>query len=139
MRVIATVAAPLGLALSLVLAGCGSDPPTKEDTAKTREAICSSGGGGGGGGGDPCTSGTGYCPPECGYCFTSASQRLELQNLWECTPGGGGGGGGGGEGSGSCSADQVYAAHAIYNMNPGDDAGTILAVLCDDARVRAEA
>jgi len=135
MRMATTVASIFALGLSLGLVGCGSEPPPKEDTNATRQAICS-GGGGGGGGGDPCTSTTGFCPAECGYCFSSASQRLELQNLWECTPGGGGGGGGG---SSSCSADQTYAAHGLYNMNPGDDPATILAVLCDDARTRAEA
>ena len=136
MRVAVCVAFLALACVSIFATGCGSDPPTKEDTAKTREAICS--GGGGGGGGDPCTSTTGYCPAECGYCFSSAKQRLELQNMWECTPGNGGGGGGGG-GGGSCSADQAYGAHELYNMNPGDDPATVLAVLCDNARSRAEA
>ncbi len=132
MRTAVTVSTTL-LFFSIAAAGCASDPPTKEDTGQAREAICGTGGGGGGGG-DPCTSSTGYCPPECGYCFSSVSQRLQLQNLWQCEPGGGGGGGG----NASCSADQAYGAHELYNMNPGDDPATVLAVLCDNARARAE-
>ncbi len=84
-----TTIGTITLSLTFAGVGCGSEPP-KEETAKTREAICS----GGGGGGDACTT-SGYCPPECSTCFSSVSERLSLQNLWNCEPGGGGGGGGG--------------------------------------------
>jgi hypothetical protein len=92
-----------GLAtLAGVLSACSSESEP-EDIAQVREAICS---GGGGGGGDACTNGGGYCPPECSTCFTSVQQRIQLQNLWECTPiGGGGGGGGGGPTCSTCQSN----------------------------------
>ncbi len=104
MRTLNAVATAILLTLSLVAAGCNSDPTTeKEDTAMLREAICS----GGGGGGDACTT-TGYCPAECSQCFSSVSERVKLQNLWACDPlSGGGGGGGGGGGSHGCSQTQI--------------------------------
>lgn len=92
-RTLSKVATWLGLGLAWALAACssGGDGPPKESTKSTKEAICSSGGG------DACINDTGYCPPECGSCFASVAQRIELRNLWECStePGDTGGGGGG--------------------------------------------
>ncbi len=90
-------------ALGLMTFACSSEEPTPEDTGAVREAICT----GGGGGGDACSSGTGYCPPECSYCFQSTSHRIALQNMWECTADPGGGGGGG---AGICGPNGSYTA-----------------------------
>lgn len=87
--------------LTSLLVACSGEEPTPEDTASLKSAICS---GGGGGGGDACTDASGFCPPECSYCFQSATQRIQLQNLWTCqdTPGGGGGGDGGDTSNRTC-------------------------------------
>ncbi|NOU28830.1 MAG: hypothetical protein HOO96_13070, partial [Polyangiaceae bacterium] len=66
--------------LTSLLVACSSEEPTPEDTASLKAAICS----GGGGGGDTCTDASGFCPPECSYCFQSATERIHLQNLWTC-------------------------------------------------------
>ena len=94
----------LALALLLGAAGCASEPPVDERSSESmRQAVCS--GGGGGGGESACTDATGFCPAECSVCFTSAAQRIRLQNMWNCTATGGGGGGGAG-----CSQRFINAA-----------------------------
>jgi hypothetical protein len=104
MKSILTATGVLGVALSVFACASKEEEPTEV----TRQAICRSGGGGGS---DCVNDGTG-CPAECGTCFSSAEERIELRNLWECeTAAGGGGGGGGGEPvEQGCSNAQIRAA-----------------------------
>jgi hypothetical protein len=128
MRTFGIVLSALAFTFGIVATGCSSEPPSTDDTQELRQAICS----GGGGGGDSCTSADGYCPPECGYCFNSVNEKLQLQNMWECTGEGGGGGGGGGE---ACSSPTNYTGFAD---GYADDQSTAQQHADDDATFNAE-
>lgn len=120
--------------LASLMAACSADPPTKEDTASVREAIC--GAGGGGGGGDPCSGGNGFCPAECSYCFQSAAEKLHLQNMWSCTDTGGSGGGG--SSGGACWPARNFNASATTTQwGYGEQAAQSAA--CDIASADARA
>lgn len=88
------------------LGGCTSEEPTEPEPGTVRDAICS----GGGGGTDECVYQNGYCSAACSMCFNSASERVQLQNLWACTActpldNGGAGGGGGGTTCSQCQSE----------------------------------
>lgn len=99
--------------LLVASAGCSSEEtPTEPEPGTVRDAICS----GGGGSGDECLYQEGYCSAACSMCFQSANERVQLQNMWACTPYDYGGGGGGAEGAtcSSCQSEYTQCTQKYY-------------------------